>query len=98
MTQITDQFKNLYLYTTVSLYVILRVNDLIRALIVRHMNSKVKLKIYHKIIKKIAQIKIKNILTHEYRTHLFNEELRSSELCFKSRWIPHHQRPENEAC
>lgn len=30
--------------------------------------------------------------SHEYRTHLFNEELRSSEMCFKSRWIPHHQR------
>lgn len=40
----------------------------------------------------------KNTLTHEYRTHLLNEELKSSELCFKSRWIPHHQRPENEAC
>lgn len=53
---------------------------------------------YHKIIKKIGPSQNKNILTHEYRTHLFNEELRSSEMCFRSRWIPHHQRPENEAC
>lgn len=52
---------------------------------------------YHKIIKKIGPSQNKNILTHEYRTHLFNEELRSSEMCFRSRWIPHHQRPENEA-
>lgn len=45
---------------------------------------------FYKKFKKKVLVKIKIILTHEYRTHPFNEELRSSEMRFNSRWVTHY--------